>query len=169
MPHPRVEVRPSRGPHNSLLHAFRDVSRWRVAWNMLWLSGSKACPWFAVKSWMVRRAGVRVGRHVAIGLGVQFDVLFPGRITVEDDVVLGYNTTVLAHGYLRDSYQVGDVRIGRGACVGANSTVLAGVTVGEGAVVGAMSLVNRDVPPGEFWAGVPARRVQELGQVADHE
>lgn len=160
MPHPNVVVHPSRGPHNSLLYFGSDVSRWRVAWNVVWINGAKMMPWFGLKRWMVRRSGAKVGRHVALGLSCQLDVLFPQRITIEDDALIGYNTTVLCHGYVHDSYQLGDVRIGRGASLGANCTVLPGVTIGAGAVVGAGSVVTRDVPPGEFWAGVPARRVR---------
>ena len=160
MPHPNVEVRPSRGPRNSLQYFGRDVSRWRVAWNVVWLHGSKMCPWFGLKSWLVRRSGAKVGRRVSLGLAAQFDVLFPGRITIGDDAIIGYNTTLLCHGYTHGSAQFGDIRIGAKASLGANCTVLPGVTIGDGAVIGAMSLVNRDVPAGEFWAGVPARRVR---------
>jgi acetyltransferase-like isoleucine patch superfamily enzyme len=160
VPHPRAEVRPSRGPRNALQYFGRDVSRWRVVWNWLWLGPSKLCPWFAVKSWMVRRSGAKVGRHVSLGLGAQLDVLFPQRITVGDDAIVGYNTTILCHAYTHGSYQLGDVTIGPRATIGANCTILPGVTIGEGAVVGAMSLVNKDVPAGEFWAGVPARRLR---------
>ncbi len=161
MPHPRVETRPSRGPRNALQYGFRDTSRWRVAWNIVWLSTADVAPWYALKNWMVRRSGAKVGKHVSLGYKVQVDILFPGRITIEEDAIVGYRTTLLAHGYTHDAYQLGDVRVGKGATVGANCTILPGVTVGAGAVVGAMSLVNRDVPPGEFWAGVPARRVRE--------
>ena len=45
--------------------------------------------------------------------------------------------------------------------LGANSTVLPGVIIGDGAVIGAGSLVNRDIPPGAFAAGVPARIIRE--------
>jgi UDP-2-acetamido-3-amino-2,3-dideoxy-glucuronate N-acetyltransferase len=42
--------------------------------------------------------------------------------------------------------------------VGANATILGGVTIGEGAVIGAGSVVTKDVPAGETWYGNPARR-----------
>jgi galactoside O-acetyltransferase len=45
------------------------------------------------------------------------------------------------------------------AFLGVNSVVLPGLTVGEGAIVGAGAVVTADVPPGEVWAGVPARRI----------
>jgi len=160
VPHPRAEVHPSRGPRNALRYFGKDVSRWRVVWNWLCLGPARLSPWFGLKSVLARMAGAKVGRHVSLGLSAQLDVLFPGRITIGDDAIVGYNTTLLCHAYVHDAVQFGDVTIGARATIGANCTILPGVTVGEGAVVGAMSLVNRDVPAGEFWAGVPARRVR---------
>lgn len=161
MPHPGVEVRPSRGPRNSLLYSFKDVSRWRVAWTWCCLRLANQMPWYAARRGLARLSGARIGRHVSLGMDAQLDVLFPGRITVGDDTIVGYRTTILCHGYMHDAYQLGDVRIGARVSIGANCTILPGVTVGDGAVIGAMSLVNRDVPAGEFWAGVPARRVRD--------
>jgi acetyltransferase-like isoleucine patch superfamily enzyme len=46
-----------------------------------------------------------------------------------------------------------------GAVIGANSSIMAGVTIGKGATVGAGSVVLWSVPPGETWAGNPARRI----------
>lgn len=150
-----LETRPSRGPHNSLLYCFRDVSRWRVGWNWFWLGLSKKTPWFGLKRGILRMTGMKVGRHVAVGLDAQFDVLFPQYITLEDDAIIGYRTTILCHEYLRNEYRVGPVRIGRDATVGAQCLILAGVTIAPGAVVSGMSLVNSDVD--DFVGGVPAR------------
>ena len=54
------------------------------------------------------------------------------------------------------------VRVGRRAFVGGHSVLLKGTIVGEGAVVGAGSVVRGEVPPGQVWAGNPARFVREL-------
>lgn len=160
MAHPRVQVHPSRGPHNSLWYVYRDVGFFRVLWNTTWIVLARYAPGFRVKNWMLRRTGARIGRHVSVGFEATLDILFPQDITIEDDVVIGYDTTILCHGYLHDEYQRGPVRIGKGAAIGARSLILAGVTIGAGATVGAMSLVNKDIPPGEFWAGVPARPIR---------
>ena len=61
--------------------------------------------------------------------------------------MIGYNTTILAHEYLIKEYRLGEVRIGENVLIGANTTILPGVTIGDGAVV-AGSVVHKDVAPG---------------------
>ena len=85
------------------------------------------------------------------------DIFFPERISIGDRSIVGYNTVILTHEFLIGEWRVGPVEIGRDVMIGANCTILPGVTVGDGAVVAAHSLVNRDVPPGAFVGGVPAR------------
>lgn len=48
----------------------------------------------------------------------------------------------------------------KGASIGANATILPGVTIGENAMIGAGSVVTKDVPAGEVWVGNPARRMR---------
>lgn len=103
---------------------------------------------------------MKIGRDVAVGLHAMFDVFFPELITLEDGCILGYNSTILSHEFLRESYRTGPTKICRGAVIGANSTVLAGVVVGENAVVSAMSLVNRDVERNSIVGGVPCSKLQ---------
>ncbi len=55
------------------------------------------------------------------------------------------------------------IRIGEYAWVASDATVLRGVTIGGHSIVGTRSVVNTDVPPHEFWAGSPARRLGEVG------
>ena len=45
--------------------------------------------------------------------------------------------------------------------IGSNATILGGVTIGARAMIGAGSVVTRDVPPGEIWAGNPARKLRD--------
>ena len=46
----------------------------------------------------------------------------------------------------------------KGVSLGANATILPGITIGENAVVGAGSVVTKDVPAGETWYGNPAKK-----------
>jgi UDP-2-acetamido-3-amino-2,3-dideoxy-glucuronate N-acetyltransferase len=101
--------------------------------------------------------GVIIGRNVKIQNNVS---VYTGCI-LEDDVFCGPSmvfTNVInprSHVVRRDEYKTTLVR--RGASLGANSTVVCGVTIGQYAFVGAGSVVTRDVPDYALMYGNPAR------------
>lgn len=95
---------------------------------------------------------------------VMMDILYPEKIHIGKNTIIGYNTTILTHEYLIDEYRLGDVYIGDHVMIGANSTILPGVTIGDRAVVGAGSVVTKDVPPGTFVAGNPVRVIKSTKQ-----
>lgn len=108
---------------------------------------------------------VFVGNDVAIGnnLKIQNNVSVYDAVTLEDDVFCGpsmvftnvYNPrSAIAR---KDEYRRTLVR--QGATLGANCTVVCGITVGRFAFVGAGAVVNRDVPDFALIVGVPARQV----------
>jgi UDP-2-acetamido-3-amino-2,3-dideoxy-glucuronate N-acetyltransferase len=102
--------------------------------------------------------GARVGDRVTIKPGVQ---LWVG-ITLEDDVFVGPNATFTNDLFPRSkNYPVERPRtaVKRRASIGANATVLAGITIGSNAMVGAGAVVTRDVPPNAIVTGNPARIV----------
>lgn len=102
---------------------------------------------------------MKVGQHSAFALMVMVDVFFPERIRVGDNTIIGYNTTILTHEYLIREYRLGDVVIGSGVMIGANTTILPGVTIGDGAVVAAGSVVHKDVEPDAFVGGNPIQTI----------
>lgn len=129
----------------------------RVVWNFLCIYLAKYSPSLHLKSFLYRLTGMRVGRHVSFGLAATMDVFFPHLITVEDNAIIGFSTTILCHEYLVQEWRTGPVVVGAGAMIGANCTILAGVNIGAGATVSAMSLVNADVPSGAKYGGIPAQ------------
>jgi acetyltransferase-like isoleucine patch superfamily enzyme/dTDP-4-dehydrorhamnose 3,5-epimerase-like enzyme len=101
---------------------------------------------------------VRLGDRVTVKCGVQ---LWDG-IAIEDDVFIGPNATFSNDPFPRSRRhpaQFARTLIQRGASIGANATVLPGLTIGAGAMIGAGAVVTRDVPPNAIVAGNPARIV----------
>ena len=99
---------------------------------------------------------VTVGDRVTVKSGVQ---LWDG-VTLEDDVFVGPNATFTNDKYPRSRHrpqQFLKTTIKRGASIGANATILPGVTVGERAMVGAGAVVTRSVPAGAIVVGNPSR------------
>lgn len=108
---------------------------------------------------------VFVGNRVVIGNNckIQNNVSVYDNVTLEDDVFCG-PSMVFTNVYnprsavpRKDEYR--DTVVERGATLGANCTIVCGITIGEYAFVAAGAVVNRDVTPYALMAGVPARRI----------
>jgi acetyltransferase-like isoleucine patch superfamily enzyme len=136
----------------------------RVTRNSLLIYAARYVPFIPLKNAIYRALGMRVGRHASVGLMVMFDIFFPQDVTLGENCIIGYNSVILCHEFMRHEWRRGPVVVGRDVTIGANTTILPGVVIGDGATVSAMSLVNRDVPPGALAGGVPVR---VLRQAAD--
>src|SRR5262249_16167489 len=109
--------------------------------------------------------GVYVGNDVVVGnnVKVQNNVSVYDAVTLEDDVFCGPSMVFTnvhnprAAVVRKDEYRRTLVRAG--ATLGANCTIVCGVTVGRHAFVGAGAVVARDVPDFALVVGVPARRI----------
>jgi UDP-2-acetamido-3-amino-2,3-dideoxy-glucuronate N-acetyltransferase len=106
---------------------------------------------------------VFVGNHVVIGdnVRIQNNVSVYDNVTLEDDVFCGpsmvftnvYNPRAAVS--RKDEYR--DTLVRRGATLGANCTIVCGITIGAHAFIGAGAVVNRDVPDFALMLGAPAR------------
>ncbi|MBP5190657.1 MAG: sugar O-acetyltransferase [Bacteroidales bacterium] len=109
--------------------------------------------------------GVTFGKECFLNFGCT--LLAIGGITIGDGVFFGPNC-VLATEYhpeepsKRHQLLTKPIVICRNAWLGANVTVLAGVTIGENAIVAAGSVVTKDIPDNMVAAGTPARIIREI-------
>ena len=101
-------------------------------------------------------SNVVIGDRVTVKSGVQ---IWNGAV-IEDDVFIGPNATFSNDKFPKSKLQPDEflpIKIKRGASIGANVTLLPGITVGENALVGAGSVVTKDVPASTIVLGNPAK------------
>lgn len=114
---------------------------------------------------------INYGKNTKIGKNVfiNFDCTFLdlGGITIEDNVMLAPKVSLLSEGHPisaqeRKTLTTGKIRIKKNAWIGANATILQGVTIGENSVVAAGSIVSKDVPDNVVVGGTPAKFIKEI-------
>jgi len=101
--------------------------------------------------------GVRIGSNVKL----QNNVSVYHGVTIGDDVFIGpgvcFTNDLYPRARVWNPERVVETQVRKGASIGANSTIVCGVTIGEHAMVGAGSVVTRDVPAHALVYGNPAR------------
>ena len=121
------------------------------------------------------REGAKIGRDCNIGKGVYIDAdveigdnvkiqnfvsVYKG-VTIEDDVFIGpavtFTNDLYPRAFIWNEDKISYTMVKKGASIGANSTVISGVTIGEYAMVGAGSTVTKDVVPFGLVYGNPAK------------
>lgn len=132
--------------------------------------------------------GARIGKNVSMGQGV----FVANKVTIGDNCKIQNNVSVYDNVHLEEGVFCGpsmvftnvynprslierkseyrDTLIKKGATLGANCTIVCGVTVGEFAFVGAGAVVNKNVPAYALMVGVPAKQIgwmSEFGEQLD--
>jgi len=114
---------------------------------------------------------INSGKSISIGKNVfiNFDCTFLalGGITIEDDVLIGPKVSLITENHPVNPQErkglIGKpIHIKRNAWIGANATILPGVTIGENSIVAAGAVVSKDVPDNVVVGGVPAKIIKNI-------
>lgn len=129
--------------------------------------------------------GARIGRGVSLGQNVfvgnkvvigdrckiQNNVSVYDNVTLEEGVFCGpsmvFTNVHNPRSLIERKDQYRDTLVRRGATLGANCTIVCGITIGEYAFVGAGAVVNKDVKPYALMVGVPARQIGWMSQYGE--
>ena len=130
-------------------------------------------------------AGARIGKGVSLGQNVfvgnkvvigdkckvQNNVSVYDNVTLEEGVFCGpsmvFTNVYNPRSLIERKSEYRDTLVKRGATLGANCTIVCGVTIGEFAFVGAGAVINKNVPPYALMVGVPARQVGWIASLAN--
>ncbi|MBI5974071.1 acyltransferase [Staphylococcus canis] len=142
----RLQSLPAVG-FNTLWHMYRYIRFSKILKNTIVIEISRFIPFVRLKRWVYRRClNMTIGEHTAFAYKALPDLLYPEKITIGKNVIVGYNATILTHEYLTQSFRTGEVVIGDDTMIGANVTILPGVHIGHHVQVGAGCVVSKDIP-----------------------
>lgn len=111
---------------------------------------------------------ITFGKNIFINQNVTFVDL--GGIIIEDDVLIGPRAMLITVNHLIDpkvrrGVRVSPIHVKKNAWIGANATILPGVTIGENSIIAANSTVTKDVPANVIVAGTPAKQIRNVDTV----
>jgi UDP-2-acetamido-3-amino-2,3-dideoxy-glucuronate N-acetyltransferase len=141
--------------------------------------GSRVWHWVHVCSGARIGAGVSLGQNVFVGnkviIGdrckIQNNVSVYDNVTLEEGVFCGpsmvFTNVYNPRSLIERKSEYRDTLVKRGASLGANCTIVCGVTIGEHAFIGAGSVVNKDVKPYALMVGVPAKQIGWMSEYGE--
>ena len=110
---------------------------------------------------------ITIGKNVFINMGCKFQD--QGGIFIGDGALIGHNVVLATLNHAkspqdRSSMLPAPIHICKNVWIGANATVLPGVTIGDGAIVAAGAVVTRDIPENTIVGGVPAKVIRTISE-----
>lgn len=107
-------------------------------------------------------------RSSFVGENVHFDTVAPNRIHIGERCVITTGVIILTHyqNAKTGKWYQGNVYIGNGTFIGANTIICKDVSIGDNVLIGAGSIVTKNIPDNEVWAGNPARFIRKRENIS---
>jgi len=95
------------------------------------------------------------------------------KISIGKNTMIGANSYIIANNHITDRVDIpyrdqgfngADVRIEENVWIGCHVKILPGITIGNHAIIGAGAVVTKNIPDGEIWAGVPAKKLKHISE-----
>lgn len=119
-----------------------------------------------IRCYLLKLAGVNVGKNTHIGGGNLFDSIRPDLITIGDNTTISVRCVIVSHFVKqklgRREWFFDEVVIGKNVYLGANVVICHPVHIGDNSAVAAGAIVTKNIPEGELWGGVPARFIKKI-------
>jgi len=101
---------------------------------------------------------LKLGEYFDIGTFTYINAQFS--VTIEDYVQIGSHCSIYSNSSIDNKH--GPVHLKTNARIGTHSTIMPNVTIGKNSLIAAYSFVNENVPTGELWGGVPAKKIKNI-------
>ena len=126
------------------------------------LYGCKIGDWCRIAAYVEIQRGVTVGDRCKI----EAFAFLPVGVTIEDEVFIGPHVCFTNDKMPKavGDWEMTPTLVKKGASIGANATIVCGVTIGENALVAAGAVVTKDVPANAIVAGIPAKKIGSRGK-----
>lgn len=127
---------------------------------ILFMGGATVSIWHAyIRSplYATNLHNLSVGKGVFINIGCRFDGAAP--IRIGDRCQIGPFVSIECVNHFRHGDEVSPVTVGNSVWIGTRCVILPGVSIGDEVIIGAGAVVTRDIPYGETWVGVPAKKI----------
>ncbi len=126
-----------------------------------WDAGSNRYLHFPHRGGVIIGNYVRIGAHACIDRGSETDTKIGSDTKIDNLVHIAHNVQIGEHCLIVAGVVVGgSAKIGDRCFIGMNASIKEHVTIGNDVTIGAGSVVLCDVPDGETWAGVPAKKIK---------
>ncbi len=146
---------------------------WRKLWHYLLRELANRCLWPTLRMALFRWSGIEIGRHAFVNMRFYVEDSYRGGdLLIGERAAIAPGVTCVVDSHPNESvlaripsfHKSSKISIGADVWIGANVTLLPGVTIGECAVIAAGAVVTTAVPAFSIMAGVPARQIGDVRQ-----